>query len=284
VPGKLTTVTIGTDGQVDYVELPTGCRYALGSMSILSLVSKLVPGQRNQRMALEAYNKEGQATVPLDVDRMFELLAPKRQTRLAGSPLIPTLERKSASFERESDASEEPIMSDPKTVLAAIDTLEMQVDYLGKLTAQGKENPAVWTDMRELSAKINLPDFGDQSKNDAFNGLGEPKVDTVEEGYTPPAEITNPKTANLEAFKGNTSVAETILTQVAETTDKIDALVTAGRKFNASKAQADLHQIASSVEEILTQTDLGSPWVGDALQKLAQQAEHIHGLFASATV
>jgi hypothetical protein len=237
-------------------------------------------------MALDAFNKHGTATVPLDVDRMFELLAPKRQTRLAGSPLIPTLERKSASFERESDASEEPIMSDPKTVLAAIDTLEMQVDYLGKLTAQGKENPAVWGDMRSLSANINLPDFGDQSKNDAFNGLGEPKVDTVEEGWTPPPDVTNPKvaTANLEAFKANSSVAETILTQVSETTDKIDALVTAGRKFNASKAQADLHQITSSVEEILTQTDLAQPWVGDALQKLAAQAEHIHGLFASATV
>jgi hypothetical protein len=71
-------VTFSTDGSRDYVETPDGVKHILGIVSVLTLISKLVPAM-GARRALEAYNATGSVMVTLDVDQMFELLAPKRQ-------------------------------------------------------------------------------------------------------------------------------------------------------------------------------------------------------------
>jgi hypothetical protein len=135
-------------------------------------------------------------------------------------------------------------------------------------------------------AAVTLPDFGDQSKNKAFYGLGEPKVDTMEDpsAWTPPPAVTHPMGKSAAVLKANGDVAEEILVKLAATSDKVDALVAAGRHFNAAKAQFDLHKIATQVHDILSNVDLAESWVASDLAGVAKQASDIHDLFASARV
>lgn len=153
-------------------------------------------------------------------------------------------------------------------------------DLNAKPTAEGQKA------LQTAVASISLPNFGDQSKNDAFMGMGAPKVDTVEDpgSYTPPSSVTHPlgKTASFATFQSNVSLAEEITTQIAETSSKIDALVTAGRKFNAAKAQSDCFQVVATLQDMLRQVDLAEPWVTADLQRLAKRSEGLHALFAPA--
>lgn len=270
---KLTTVTVGTDGNIDYVETPDGVRYALGTTSVLQLISKLVTGQRHRREAVEAYNKAGEAMVLLDLDAFFDMQAPVR-ARWACDSFISSTDR------------DDPLRGTPMNTADFVKRLaccEQQVSQLNQApTPEGQ------TALIEAVASISLPNFGDQSKNDAFNNLGQPKVDTVEDpgAYTPPTSVTHPlgKSANFQTLQTNMAMAEGIVEKVNQTDTKIDALVTAGRKFNASKARNDLHTIVATLVSMLKQVDPAQPWVTAELQKLDRQASEIHGLFAPAKV
>lgn len=277
--GKLTTVTLETDGLRDFVRLPTGERYILGTMSVLKLVSALVPDRRSQRHALERFNGDGVAIVALDVDRMLELLAPRPIRRANhGFSFIPALKQ------TPSTSMEGNIMSNAKHLLdQKLSHIENTIRAMSARVASGEDVPSKWAhNLRE--AAVKLPDFGDQSKNDAFSDMGAPKVDTIEDpgAWTPPTNITHPLGKSAAVLAANSDLAEDILTKVAETSDKVNALKTAGRPFNASRAQADLHKIAAEVHTILSNVDMAEGWVGDDLAALAKRAEHIHSLFAAA--
>lgn len=260
------TVTLETDGLRDFVRLPDGVRYILGTTSVLRLVARLVSDRRMQRRAIEEFNRTGQATVVLDVDSLFDYLAPKPLRRVA-SLLIPPHDRTSTNTEGTS-------MSDSKRLLdIRLSYIEHAIREMGSHVASGNSVP---TELHHAirKAAISLPDFGDQSKNKSFYGLGEPVVDTVEDGgWTPPTDVTHPvgKTASL--------VAKT-LTKLAETSDKVDALEKAGRRFNASKAQSDLHRIATEIHALLSEDDLPASVVTEGVEKLASEVDHIHGIFA----
>lgn len=133
-------------------------------------------------------------------------------------------------------------------------------------------------------AAVKLPTYKDQSKNETWYGLGEPKVDTIEDPseWTPPAEVSHPMGKSAAVLNSNAALAEAILRKVAATSDKVDALQAAGRRFNAAKAQADLHKVASKVSALLAESDLADPSVGADLEKVASVADHIYGLFAKA--
>lgn len=276
---KLAPVTLETDGSRDFACLPNGVRYILGTTSVLRLVADLVPDRVMKRRALEEFNRTGRTLVVLDVEKMFQLLAPKPLRR---SSVVSSLIR---SQERDSLTSMEgKNMSDIAKILnTRLAHLENTVREMNARVASGNRVPAALH--RNLhEAAISMPDYGDQSKNQAYYGLGEPKVDTMEDpgAWTPPAEVTHPLGKTAAALKANSDLAEKVLSDLAETSDKIDTLKTAGRRFNASKAQSDVHRLASQVHELLANADLAEGWVGTDLTKLAKQAAHIHGLFAKA--
>ena len=89
---------------------------------------------------------------------------------------------------------------------------------------------------------------------------------------------------SYKTFRSNTELAETIVARVAATHDIVEKLVTAGKKFDSPRVKQDLHKIASSVGEIARDVDLAQPWVRGDLDKLATEADRIHGLFESAKV
>jgi hypothetical protein len=55
--------------------------------------------------------------------------------------------------------------------------------------------------------------------------------------------------------------------------------VTAGKKFNATKAKSDVLAVTTKVAGIVSDVDLTVPWVADDLQKLAARADQLYGLF-----
>jgi DNA-directed RNA polymerase beta subunit len=90
--------------------------------------------------------------------------------------------------------------------------------------------------------------------------------------------------ASFETFKANTELAGQIIEQLNETNGKIDALVTAGRKFASARAKQDVHSIVAKVSEIVQTVDLAQPWVKADLADLASKSAEIHALFAPAKV
>lgn len=280
-------VTVSSDGLRDYVTLPDGQRLMLGPISVLKFVTELTPHIRLAKQILDQFLKTGEALFTIDLDKMDELLAPRRARWSSTSPLMEGSDRTSTA--RDIHMAE---TRPQDALLQRLGMLEQTVTTLDKHANEQLVAPKLHKELRALAASINLPNFGDQSKNDAFNGLGEPKVDTVPDGgYTPPASVTHPKmasapaaTPSVDALQSNSTLADNILSTVEQTGEKIDQLVTAGRKFNASKARSDLYAIAGKVAEILNNVDLAQPWVQKDLTQLSDEANKIHTLFASAKV
>lgn len=235
-------------------------------MSVLKLIAALVPGAI-ARKALDDFNKTGETMVSVDLDAMFGMLAPK-PARFAET-LIPPQDRVTST--------ENTTMSDADKALKdaiqnQISTIERQIGVLNQKAKDSGGQPQA--DMKaeadrlaDLVKWLKRPSpYGDQSKNDMADGL---KV----------ALPSGAKEASYEVLADNSNLAETIIQQVAETSETIDRLVTAGRRFNADKALEDLHTITARVTEILANVDLAQPWVANDLNALAKQASHIHGLF-----
>jgi hypothetical protein len=87
-------ITIGTDGNVDYVQTPDGQRFMLGPVSVLKLVTGLVPA-RTAKTALEEFTEKKQVMLSVDLDKMWALL-PFRRARYS-STSKPFMEKKDRS-------------------------------------------------------------------------------------------------------------------------------------------------------------------------------------------
>src|SRR5262245_59832991 len=80
-------VTVGTDGSKDWVRTPDGQKYALGPVSVLTLLSRLSRNSKTARHALDEFLARGEVMVSVDDDALWGLLSPVR-TRLAAGPFI----------------------------------------------------------------------------------------------------------------------------------------------------------------------------------------------------
>lgn len=78
-----TMVTVGTDGFRDYVDLPDGRTFNLGTTSILRFVVELAEDQRKARKALDQFLKNRSTMLSVDLDAMVGLIQSKR-SRWAG--------------------------------------------------------------------------------------------------------------------------------------------------------------------------------------------------------
>jgi len=185
-------VTIGTDGNVDYVQTPDGQRHMLGPVSVLKLITGLVP-VRTAREALKEFTENNQVMLSVDLDKMWTLL-PFRRARYS-STTNPFMKREDRSFP--------------------------------------------FSDLEKIMLK----------------------------------------SASYETFSSNMELAEGIVTKVAETNSRIDALIAEGKQFDSNRAKGDLHKIASKVSEIAQNVDMAQPWVETDLTELSKQATEIHSLF-----
>lgn len=288
--GRTKNVIISTDGLRDFVQLPEGVKLILGPISMAKLVATCVTNRAMARRALDEFLKRGEAMIAIDLDKFETLVQPRRARWSSTDPSIPR-ERRIPSIPEGMHMSQVKMASTEQ--VAALDSrialIEQQVSLVGKLASAKLPTATAVTSLREMVGGLHFYNPGDQSKNDAWNITAPPKVEEVDgKPLSLPAEVTNPKLATegagVEALNVNAEIAEGILSSLGETNDRINSLVTAGRKFNATKAKQDLHKIGTDVQAILTDMDLAMPYVKADLEKLAAQAASIHGLFVPAKV
>ena len=257
--GRKGLVTIGTDGNSDYVQLSDGVRYMLGSVSILKFVTELSQGVTSSRHALSTFMSDKKAMLTVDLDRMHELLAPRRPRH---SSVIKPLIKSSDWISQESDH---------KRILMADTSLAQQISkiegHVATLMARPKsastspETLSLLTeDVKGLVASITASEEEEAGENQR-----------VEQG----------KEASFDTLSANAELAETILACVDESNTTIDRLASEGKRFDAPKAKQDLHRIASKVSEIAQNVDLAQPWVKKDLAFLAKHASEIHDIFHS---
>lgn len=246
-------VTISTDGIRDYVTLPSAERLILGPISMLKFVTELTPTTKLARAALDTFLARGEALLTIDLDRMYKLLTPRRARWSSTDFLMSEADR--------TPMTRNPPMADVKTIQDRLAQVEQVVSTLDKMaSAQRGITPKHHSQLREMVAHLG-----------------------AESVAAPVVEATEGE-PSYDTLQANTALAEDILGKVEATSAKIDQLVTAGRKFNASRAKSDLFGVANRVAELLENVDLAQPWVEKDLTALAQEAGHIHGLFASAKV
>jgi hypothetical protein len=258
-------VTIGTDGNTDWVKTPDGFRYNLGPVSVLRFVSNLVNG-RAARKVLEGFLSNGEAMTNVDEERMWTLLAPHR-ARWSSEDVSPSM-----SSEEWAHATSSPRNSTMNTFHDDLIAIERHIQALTEAASKKASNLADGVQhLTKLAGKIKSPN---QSTNSTYYNLGTAKVHEVGD-----------KVAGLsfDVMVENQEIANGILAKAASTVEKIEKLAAAGRKFNASQAKADLKEATTKASGILT-TDLTQSWVKADLTKLAARVDQIHGLFANAKV
>lgn len=91
-------------------------------------------------------------------------------------------------------------------------------------------------------------------------------------------EATTRKLA-FDVYASNLEVAKGILASARRTLETIDSKVASGRKFNASKARAEIFAVTSKTGSICEQTELVESWVASDLRKLSSEMRRIHDLF-----
>lgn len=245
-------VTVGTDGFTNWVRLPDGQRMNLGRISVLSFLTKLNPNIKSVQRALDLFLSDGEALVKVDEQRMWALLAPTRTRWGSGGvgsfmPPDPRIART-------------PNMSTIDRDIAALETHINTLNRVaGKITPAKMQEGHAWL-MRLAKA---------MRSDEAYFGIA---------SSMPEAGLS------FDVLQQNTVLAEDILAKSQETAEKIDRLASAGKKFNSAKAKADVYAVTSKVAGILREVDLTKEWVRGDLEKLASQADKLHGLFASAKV
>jgi hypothetical protein len=87
-------VTIGTDGFRDYVRLPDGRVFNLGTVSILNFVVELARNAASAKRALDTFLDTQEASLAVDIEAMQVLLAPRRaRWAVHDNGLIPPVSR-----------------------------------------------------------------------------------------------------------------------------------------------------------------------------------------------
>lgn len=280
--GREILVTVGTDGFTDWVKLADGVKANLGAISVLKFVVGLVPRAFTARSALDAFLANGHAMISVDEDKMWAMLKPRRARWAADSPLIPRQYRtfQDCSLRRDLVLRQGDTMADTadstqaEAIKNQITQVEEQISILSGHASDAGNGSLSKDLMNDQIASLKTligvlrnhdGNYGTQKNNSDFqaSALDEP---------------------SYAIFQANTELAETIVARVAAAHDIVEKLVTAGKKFDSPRAKQDLHRIASSVSEMARDVDLAQPWVRGDLDKLATEADRIHGLFESAKV
>lgn len=169
--GSRTLVTVSTDGFRDYVELPDGRTFNMGSVSVLKLVTQLVPSQTLARRALDAFLKDGHATIQVNIADLEVLLRPKRsrwavhENRLI--PPDPRTPPRGASTMNPDQAQADAIKNQVEAIESHIAVLAQTAQQHAAGSASREQVDNTITTLKQLVAGLSAPPSG-QSKNDTF--------------------------------------------------------------------------------------------------------------------
>ncbi len=281
--GTVKTVTISTDGLRDFVTLPDGLKVMVGQVGMAKLVSECCRNGREARRALNEYLKTGEAMIPLDLDRLAELTAPPKVRWGSDSPLVAVQDRASTTGSGRPGVMANEVSQADKAQQQAISNLvgriEQQIALISSHASEashGSIGQDIQKDevakLRDLAAWLRRGSpYGDQSKNNTYYGLPEQMVGG------------SAKQASYQLVSENTLLADATLSRLESTSNKIDLLVTAGKKFDSARAKGDLLKVANAVKDVVA-GNIATPAATRELTKLDVEAKRLHGVFAPAKV
>jgi len=272
-------ITLGQDGSAQWVQLASGERFNMGSVSVLNFVRKLVGSAAAAKLTLDQFNKHGKAVVSVDVERMWELF-PYRRSRWASDGSFMSGDHRTGPYLTKGETM--------PTILDDLKVLEGHIANLNKLAVEGKQASSETLEaILKLAKEIKSPN---QSNNSTYYGYGTdlyevgdtaPKPYTVGDAAPKPYTVgsTSIEGLSYDTFQANSKIASIVLSQAETTVGAIDRLASAGKRFNSVRAKSDVLAVISKTAGILKDVDLTQPWVRADLDKLASRMGEIHGLF-----
>lgn len=127
-PKRKAMVTIGTDGVVDYVQVPEGQKFTLGPVSVLRLITGLVSSRRVARQALDEFLSKKQVMVSVDLDQMWAMLPYNRARYSSTNHLM-------GSADHSQPADQENQMPKNASYESFTENVEMAEDIVAKIAA-----------------------------------------------------------------------------------------------------------------------------------------------------
>lgn len=277
-------VTLGTDGNTDWVRTPDGQKFNLGSVSALSFVTKLALKGGDARKALDGFLRGEEVLLRVDDDKMWDLLAPRR-SRWAADSFIPSDHRKrgtgTMTISKDLEVLENHIRGLQAAAKAKASPKKMRegASILGRLVnrvaSQSDDSVYFGLAAADQSNNSNLMNLGEPDVHDA----ADPKPDVVTVEEVDQVKAAGSTKLAYDTYRANSDAATRILDQMEAVDTRINDLITAGKRFNSKRARADIHAVTAKVASIVNDVDLTTPWVAGDLAKLAARAEQLHKLF-----
>lgn len=248
-------VTVATDGFRDYVELPDGRTLNLGSVSVLKLITSLVPSVSMCRRALDTFLQDGRAVIKGDIGQLEEILAPKRaRWATLGKGLIPTLPRQGEGMMQEQ----------ANTAVASFEGLLSTFDSLYQAPT-----PEALTEFRRTAAEF-IALVSSAASEDASEQTEEPKEASVEK------EDGGIKLAASEVPLVNEGLVHLVVARVEAALQAVSS----SSKKGSDVAKVDLHVISTRLDGIVKSASMGDPSLRTALLDLAGKADQVRSFFA----
>jgi hypothetical protein len=223
-------------------------------MSPLKLIMAVCRNRGQVQRILDEFNKKGQVMLTADMDLVSALLSPRRP-RLAS----PFMKGEGRTHTRGEAMADNPEKAFKDAVEKQIDAIERMIGVIQSKAAEGGTltKAMIADDLANLKALVKglREQPSGQSDNRAFYAASGDR---------------------------NAAIINVALDKLASATTAIDRLAAAGRKFNATRAREDVLAVGSGLRHVLASMDIGHPDAGTEIQRLAERADRLHGLFANA--
>lgn len=241
-------VIFGTDGVSDYVQTPDGKRYSLGPVSVLTLVSGLVPSARAIRAAMNEFLDKRQVSLKVDLDEMWRLLPVRRARYSSVESYMGEGQMDKWKVEQPKQAYE---VVKPKKDWGRLEIKSRMKQH----DIKGEVSGSTFSWSVELPNDEELAKFKDKITKD------------LREEKSGKGWVLRQASIKIAA-DANADLVESILRRVAEAGAEIQVLEGKGYPVKAATlVKGELIRIASKVGE-LASGDLGSESTKTALTKL----------------
>lgn len=245
-------VTLVTEGATNYIVLPNGQKRNLGTISPLKLICVFYTNKREARQLLDRLLAESSVMMRVDTDSLDTLFEAKRRET------YPYRRSQWASLEGTISPLMETKICGGSAMLDSVEQIvrkiEARTSHFNSRVASGDEVTGADVEgfkglVEELKAEVPKG----QSKNDYFSK-------------------DKKKEASVEAQ------LDVAIDRISATRKVIDRLEADGRKFNASRARADLLDAADKVRNLLARETISD----EDAQVVVDRVNKLHGLFAGA--
>jgi len=135
-------VTVGTDGLVDYVQVPDGQKFMLGPVSVLRLIAGVANSGRSARVALDEFLANGKTMLSVDLDRMWDLLPFRRARYSSTNPFMFEWDHSSPEAEMKT-ASYDNLIAHVELAEGIVHKVAKTDSIIDRLVAQGKRFDSV---------------------------------------------------------------------------------------------------------------------------------------------